>query len=115
AEADHAGPADAGPHRIAEPLESLRDQPAGAPLLEPQLGVLVQVAAGGDQTRAVDGGEVHDPLHVTRCTLHGGRTCNLSRVTCNAVAYSRTRTQPVDYAHLAFRPPRDAHACRASG
>src|SRR5256885_8409484 len=51
--------ANAGPPRITEPLEPLRHQPAGAPLLEPQLGVLVQVAARGDQARAVDGGESH--------------------------------------------------------
>jgi len=59
-QADHARLTDAGPHRITEPLEPLRHQPAGAPLLEPQLGVLVQVAARGDQARAVDGGESHE-------------------------------------------------------
>src|SRR2546426_6464643 len=48
---------DPGSHGIAEPLQPLRHEPARAPLLEPQLGVLVEVAPRGDELGAVDRGE----------------------------------------------------------
>src|SRR5256885_13420469 len=91
--------ANAGPPRITEPLEPLRHQPAGAPLLEPQLGVLVQVAARGDQARAVDGGESHTrelghnwlithTSHFGRRAMHTRRPCRIS-VCENQVHLSR--------------------------
>src|SRR2546430_16242409 len=55
AQGDDAGLGHALLHRVAEPFEALGDERAGAALLEPQLGVLVQVAARRDELSAVDG------------------------------------------------------------
>jgi len=43
--------------REAEPLQPLRHEPARAPLLEPQLGVLMQVAPCGDELTSIDRGK----------------------------------------------------------
>src|SRR3989442_11422779 len=91
----------AGRHRITEPLEPLRHQPAGAPLLEPQLGVLVQVAARGDQARAVDGGESHE-CRLYDATLYAIRALQRSVVTSYDGSYPRARAQSVDDALLAL-------------
>src|SRR5213594_2619139 len=69
------------------------------PVREPQLGVLVQVAAGGDQARAVDGGESHTrelghnwlithTSHFGRRAMHTRRPCRIS-VCENQVHLSR--------------------------
>ncbi len=53
------GLTDTGPHVVAERPHALRDERAGARFLEADLGVLVEIAAGGDELGAVDGGEIH--------------------------------------------------------
>ena len=58
------GLADARSDGVSELLQPLRDERAGASLLEAELGVLMQVAPGGDERGAVDGGHSHG------CTLH---------------------------------------------
>ena len=54
---DHTRVADARPHVVAERAQPLRHERSGAGLFEPELGVLVQIAAGGDEGGAVDGGK----------------------------------------------------------
>src|SRR5216117_400506 len=53
-------------HVVAEPLQPLGDEPAGPRFLEAQLGMLVEVAAGGNETRPVDWGE--SVAHRDPCT-----------------------------------------------
>ena len=54
---DDAGLTDAGLHLVAEALQPLRDERAGARLLEPKLRMLMQVAARGDEGIPVYGRE----------------------------------------------------------
>src|SRR3989441_215748 len=53
------GLADARSHAVSELLQPLRDERAGASLLEAELGVLMQVAPGGDERGAVDRRQRH--------------------------------------------------------
>jgi hypothetical protein len=41
-------------HRVAEPRQPLGDERAGPLLLEAQLGVLVEIAPGGDKLGTID-------------------------------------------------------------
>src|SRR5205814_2092860 len=80
---DHARPAHLGPDAVAQGLEPLRHERAGAPLLEAELGVLVEVTARRDQLGAVDRRQGHDTLHVTRYTLHVTRWAHMQPATWN--------------------------------
>src|SRR5690242_2261569 len=59
AQPHHPGLPNARPHRIAELPQPVRHERTGAVLLEAQFRMLVQVAPGGDESSAVNGGEGH--------------------------------------------------------
>ena len=59
-DADDSGAGDAGLHLDAQGAEVVRDQLGGADFLQPQLGMLVDVAAPGDDLRQDLGGRAVD-------------------------------------------------------
>ena len=59
-DADDAGAADAGLHLHAQRAEVIRDDLGGADFLQPQFGMLVEIAAPGDDLREDFGGRAVD-------------------------------------------------------